>query len=108
MREFKNSFRRGNPFLTIFGVVLYRLADKEFIDGQGLILYSGLKISLRIFSLRQKNSFLITYLKSLHPYPIGIKNMLLNTSQVEADLNVLLFSIIETAKTNDVNPYHYI
>ncbi len=45
---------------------------------------------------------------AIRPFAIGRKNWLFSNSQAGARASANLYSLIETAKTNGLNPYHYL
>lgn len=45
---------------------------------------------------------------SIHPFTVGRKNWLFSGSQKCAEASATVYSIIETAKANDLNPYEYL
>lgn len=45
---------------------------------------------------------------SIKPFTVGRKNWLFSDSQAGATSSAVMYSIIETAKANDVNVYHYL
>ena len=46
--------------------------------------------------------------RSIKPFVVGRKNWLFSGSPTGANASALLFSLIETAKANDLNPYGYL
>ncbi len=46
--------------------------------------------------------------RSIKPFVLGRKNWLFSGSPTGANASALLFSLIETAKTNNLNPYGYL
>ena len=46
--------------------------------------------------------------RSIKPFVLGRKNWLFSGSPTGAKASALLFSLIETAKANDLNPYGYL
>ena len=46
--------------------------------------------------------------RSIKPFVIGRKNWLFNNTQKGAEASAILYSIIETAKENGLNPYEYL
>jgi len=72
------------------------------------------------YSLRQRK-YLETYLmdgrleisnnraeRSIKPFVIGRKNWLFSNTPAGADASAILYSIVETAKENDLNPFTYL
>ena len=45
---------------------------------------------------------------AIRPFTVGRKNWLFSDTQKGADSSAIIYSIVETAKANDVNVYHYI
>jgi len=45
---------------------------------------------------------------SIRPFTVGMKNWLFSNSQAGAHASANLYSLIETAKANDLNPYEYL
>lgn len=45
---------------------------------------------------------------SIRPFTVGRKNWLFSDTQAGAESSAVAYSIVETAKANDVNVYHYI
>jgi hypothetical protein len=45
---------------------------------------------------------------AIRPFAIGRKNWLLSDSQKGADTSAMLYSMIETAKANHIEPYQYL
>lgn len=45
---------------------------------------------------------------SIRPFTVGRKNWLFSVSPEGADSSAILYSIVETAKANDINIYHYL
>lgn len=46
--------------------------------------------------------------KCLRPFAIGRKNWIFSNSQNGAKTSSMLYSIIETSKSNDLNPHAYL
>lgn len=46
--------------------------------------------------------------RSIKPFVIGRKNWLFNNTPKGADASAVIYSLIETAKENKVNPYEYL
>ena len=46
--------------------------------------------------------------RSIKPFVLGRKNCLFSGSPTGANASALLFSLIETAKANNLNPYGYL
>jgi hypothetical protein len=45
---------------------------------------------------------------SIHPFTVGRKNWLFAGSPSEAKASACVYSLVETAKANDINPYKYL
>lgn len=45
---------------------------------------------------------------AIRPFTVGRKNWLFSDTQAGAESSAIMYSIIETAKANDVNVYHYL
>ena len=45
---------------------------------------------------------------AIRPFTVGRRNWLLSNSQTGAKASANLYSLIQTAKTNGLNPYHYL
>ena len=45
---------------------------------------------------------------SIRPFTVGRKNWLFADTQAGADSSAVMYSIVETAKANDINVYHYL
>ena len=46
--------------------------------------------------------------RTIRPFTVGRKNWLFSTSTKGAEASVAVYSLIETAKSNKLNPYDYI
>jgi hypothetical protein len=46
--------------------------------------------------------------RSIKPFVIGRKNWMFNNSPKGADASAMIYSIVETAKENDINPFDYL
>ena len=46
--------------------------------------------------------------RTIRPFTVGRKNWLFSTSTKGAEANAAIYSLIETAKANKLNPYDYI
>lgn len=46
--------------------------------------------------------------RTIRPFTVGRKNWLFSTSTKGAEASAAVFSLIETAKSNKLNPYDYI
>ena len=71
--------------------------------------------------IRNRKPFLSTYLedgrcsfsnnaseRSVKPFVMGRKNWLFSDTPGGANASALVYSMVETAKANGVNPYHYL
>ena len=71
--------------------------------------------------IRNRKVFLSTYLedgrcsfsnnaseRSVKPFVMGRKNWLFSDTPNGADASALVYTMVETAKANGVNPYHYL
>lgn len=45
---------------------------------------------------------------AIRPFTVGRRNWLFSDSQAGADASAVIYSIVETAKANDINIYHYL
>lgn len=43
---------------------------------------------------------------AIRPFTVGRRNWLFSDSQAGADASAVIYSIVETAKANDINIYH--
>ena len=46
--------------------------------------------------------------RSIRPFTIGRKNWIFNNTPRGADASAILYSLVETAKENGLNPYDYL
>lgn len=79
------------------------------------------KLDKAVTYIRNRRPYLEVYLEdgrlslsnnlsenSIRPFTVGRKNWLFSDTPAGADASSVIYSIVETAKANDVNVYHYI
>lgn len=94
---------------------------KEWLDDKAQKIRPTSDTGKAIFYTRGQWDKLIKYLecaeltpdnnaaeRSIKPFVLGRKNWLFSGSPTGANASALLFSLIETAKANDLNPYGYL
>ena len=94
---------------------------KEWLDDKAQKVRPTSDTGKAIFYTRGQWNKLIKYLecaelspdnnaaeRSIKPFVLGRKNWLFSGSPTGANASALLFSLIETAKANNLNPYGYL
>jgi len=121
--DIKNLELEENEFLKRRIKEVKPLLDdfKEWLDDKAQKVRPTSDTGKAIFYTRGQWNKLIKYLecaeltpdnnaaeRSIKPFVLGRKNWLFSGSPTGANASALLFSLIETAKANDLNPYGYL